>query len=170
MVFLPARTVQQVAALPFVPLGGGFEVLLITSRQGGRWLVPKGWPSGNRSLADAAVSEAYEEAGIVGIVHPEPLGTYSYRKAMAEGYRVRCHVFVYPFLVRQHCLEWRERGERSLRWSGLAEAARLVEDRGLAALFSELAASDGAPLHDAMTAMEQSAAAAEGGHRAVPAG
>ena len=89
---------------------------------------------------------------------------------MAEGYRVRCHVFVYPFLVLQHCLEWRERGERSLRWSGLAEAARLVEDRGLAKLLAELAASGGAPLRDAVTAMERCTTASEGGHRAVPAG
>lgn len=144
-----SRTVQQVATLPFVPIADRFSVLLITSRKGGRWLLPKGWPIKNQSLAEAAQREAEEEAGVIGICHGEPLGSFSYAKRMAEGYRVRCEVFVFPLLVREHCLDWPERGQRSLRWSGLREASQLVEDRGLARLLGDLARDDAALLRRA---------------------
>jgi 8-oxo-dGTP pyrophosphatase MutT (NUDIX family) len=151
--FLQPRTVQQVATLPFVPIDGRFEVLLITSRNGGRWLLPKGWPSGERSLAEAARREAEEEAGVVGALHATSIGTYSYTKQMPEGYRVRCSVFVYPMLVLHHRLAWPEKSQRAMRWCRLADAARLVEDRGLARLLAGLAGRDGAALHAAMDAI-----------------
>jgi len=163
-VFFQPASVQQVAALPFVPLGDRFAVLLVTSRKGGRWLLPKGWPlKQSVPLAEAASGEAAEEAGVTGDLHEAPLGSYSYAKAMPEGYRVRCHVFVFPLLVRQHRLDWPERGQRSLRWSGLAEAAQLVEDRGLAKLLGDLARADGAPLHAAMRALRADEAAGVAG-------
>lgn len=145
--FLPAKTVQQVAALPFVSFPDGIEVLLITSRNGGRWLLPKGWPSGKTAFADDAAREAQEEAGVVGAVHREPVGEYTYEKVMSSGYRVRSHVFVYPLLIREHRLDWPERAERKSRWAGLEEAAGLVGDRDLAKLLDHLAQSGRAALY-----------------------
>ena len=75
--FLNAKTVQQVAALPFVPFPDGIEVLLVTSRHGGRWLLPKGWPEGREPFASAAAREACEEAGVVGTVHHQAIGQYT---------------------------------------------------------------------------------------------
>lgn len=149
---LQPKSVPQVAALPFVPQRDGVEVLLVTSRHGGRWILPKGWPSGNCSLAEAARREADEEAGVVGDLRDEPVGRYSYSKRMPEGYRVRCEVFVFPLLVREHRVDWRERGERALRWCAPAEAARLVEDRGLQRLLADLSRDAGASLCAAVTA------------------
>lgn len=157
MLFSPP-SVQQVATLPFVALDARFEVLLITSRKGGRWLLPKGWPLKGHSLAEAARREAAEEAGVDGLLHEEPLGSYSYAKSMPEGYRVRCDVFVFPLLVREHRLAWPERGQRALRWRGLREAARLVEDRGLARLLADLARDDARALRETLTRFEDAAA------------
>ena len=56
------------------------EFLLITSRGTGRWIIPKGWPMPGRTLAQAALREAYEEAGIRGIVETSSIGSYQYYK------------------------------------------------------------------------------------------
>jgi len=146
VVLLQPRTVQQVAALPFVALEPAIEVLLVTSRRRGRWIVPKGWPEKGVPLPECAAQEAEEEAGVVGPVAPVPVGTYRYDKRMPAGYKVPCQVFVYPILVRQHLLTWPEQAERRLQWVGLAAAASLVDDRNLAVLLRALAANDGAVL------------------------
>lgn len=147
--FLPAKTVQQVAALPFVSFPEGIEVLLITSRHGGRWLLPKGWPSGKTAFSDDAAREAREEAGVIGAVHGDPVGEYTYDKVMSAGYRVRSHVFVYPLLIQEHRLDWPEREEREARWAGLSEAAELVGDKHLAKLLTRLSKSGSDALHTA---------------------
>lgn len=142
------RSVQQVATLPLVPVGTGIEVLLISSRRRKRWVVPKGWPGKHGSLADAAAAEAFEEAGLIGAVHLEPIGSYLYRKRMEAGYEVPCHVFVYPMLVVEHAVDWPERRERKLKWCPLADAATLVDDERLGRLLAELADEGGARLLD----------------------
>lgn len=151
--FFEPRSVQQVATLPFVAMADGIEVLLITSRRRRRWIVPKGWPDKSGSLAEAAAREAFEEAGVVGPVQREPVGTYSYQKVMPAGYQVLCHVFVYPLLVVQHALSWQEQAERSMRWLSLAKAADQVDDQDLAALLHELSTQDGQPLQTFMEAV-----------------
>ena len=138
---------QQVATLPFVALDGDIEVLLITSRRRKRWIVPKGWPRKHLTLAQSAAGEAEEEAGLIGPVLDEPVGTYSYDKQMDAGYSVLCHVFVYPLLVRQHLTDWQERHERRLRWTSLHDAAEKVDDRDLAELLEALAVGGAAALH-----------------------
>lgn len=146
--FAAAKPVQQVAALPFVVIDDQVELLLITSRRRKRWVVPKGWPGRDGSLAEAAAREAAEEAGVIGPVRPDPLGDYSYDKQMSTGYEVRSHVFVYPLLVVEHRIDWPERGARTLRWSRPAEAADLVDDRQLGELITGIAADAGATLRD----------------------
>jgi 8-oxo-dGTP pyrophosphatase MutT (NUDIX family) len=153
--------VQQVATLPFVPLNATVSVLLISSRRRQRWIVPKGWPVKRLSLPEAAAREAAEEAGIVGVVHNEPIGSYLYRKEMEAGYTVPCHVFVYPILVQQHSVDWPERGERMLKWCSLDEAAALVDDEQLAELLSDLANSGGAPLQTIVTEASHTSAVSE---------
>lgn len=153
MLFSPP-SVQQVAILPFVQLASRVEVLLVTSRKGGRWLLPKGWPMKDRSLAEAARREAAEEAGVTGDLHEVPLGSFTYAKTMPEGYRVRCEVFVFPLRVRTHSLDWPERGQRAMRWTSLAEAAHLVEDRGLERLLADLAGADADSLRCVAAALD----------------
>ena len=53
----------QFAALPWRRRAdAGIEVLLITSRETRRWVIPKGWPIKGKSSAKSAAREAFEEA------------------------------------------------------------------------------------------------------------
>ncbi len=157
---------QQVAALPFAPRDTGFEVMLVTSRKkrarsneadtegGGRWILPKGWPKRRETLAEAAMREAHEEAGVVGAVHPAPLGDYVYKKNMRAGYKVPSRVFVFALRVYETRDKWPEKGQRDRRWVTLAEAAALVDDRDLVRLLRGLTDNDGAALHSVLAGLD----------------
>ena len=56
----------QVAALPWRRHDDDLEIMLITSRDTGRWVLPKGWPEAREPLCEAALREAGEEAGLSG--------------------------------------------------------------------------------------------------------
>src|SRR5690606_27766655 len=74
----------QVAALPGRAGGadgeGAREVMLVTSRGTGRWVLPKGWPEHSEALHEAAAREAAEEAGVSGPVAPQEIGRFYYGK------------------------------------------------------------------------------------------
>lgn len=113
--------------------GGKVEVLLITSRGTGRWVLPKGWIDDGENAGEAAAREAWEEAGIRGAVHDQPLGTYDYVK-VDEGQIMPCRVTVHALAVTQQATNWPEREERTRRWLQAGEAAGLVDEPGLRAL------------------------------------
>src|SRR6185437_4781462 len=71
---------RQVAALCWRrgPAQGRLEVLLVTSLTARRWILPKGWPEPNLTLAQSAAREALEEAGVVGEINTVPVGCYHY--------------------------------------------------------------------------------------------
>ena len=70
----------QFAALPWrLSEGGTRQIMLLTSRETCRWVIPRGWPVKGRKPADVAKQEAYEEAGLVGhIVGKRPIGDFHY--------------------------------------------------------------------------------------------
>lgn len=134
-----AKTLLQVAALPYVWTDDGPEVALVTSRERRRWIIPKGWPERDCSLKAAAAQEALEEAGLEGDIAAEPIGSFNYRKGLDRGYTVTCRAFVFPMFVTLQRLRWKERKQRRLIWMPLAEAAKRVDDKGLARLLADLA-------------------------------
>jgi 8-oxo-dGTP pyrophosphatase MutT (NUDIX family) len=131
----------QVAALP-VKLGddGIVQVLLVTSRETRRWVIPKGWPMKGLKPCEAAAQEALEEAGLKGHVEKKPVGTYTYFKR-CEAHFVVCNVDVYLLKVDKQLKNWREKNQREARWCTLLEAADLIQEPGLSALFLDLARS-----------------------------
>jgi 8-oxo-dGTP pyrophosphatase MutT (NUDIX family) len=129
---LPCRT--QVAALPWRVTPEGPEVLLVTSRGTGRWVIPKGWPEGEEQFCDAAAREALEEAGVAGRVDADALGRYYYAKHLPRGREWRCEVRVYPLHVEDVADKWRERKKRKRQWFAAKDAARLVDEPDLAEL------------------------------------
>jgi len=131
---------RQVAALPVVVMDGGIRVMLVTSRDTGRWVLPKGWPVKRLPPHVAAAREAWEEAGLRGEVSPRPVGAYRYDKRLGGGALQPCEVSVFPMSVAEERTDWPEREERSRRWMTPGEAARAVDERGLAALLLDLAA------------------------------
>lgn len=127
--------------------GGGLEVLLVTSRETGRWVIPKGWPIRNLSPEASAAREAWEEAGVKGQPGPHCLGIYSYEKGVGKptGPRVYhpCVVAVYPLEVGHIAKSWPEAGERKRKWFSPKKAARKVAEPELQALLAGLAAQLG---------------------------
>jgi 8-oxo-dGTP pyrophosphatase MutT (NUDIX family) len=127
----------QVAALPYRMSSGALEVLLITSRDSGRWLIPKGWEMKNRKPSQAAEVEAFEEAGVRGAVAKQPIGQYSYAKTLKDGAIVQCRVDVFPLAVKRQAKKWKEKGQRRLEWMTPAEAATRVAEPELARLIAD---------------------------------
>lgn len=130
---------SQVAALPVrVADDGTLEVLMVTSRDTGRWIVPKGWGMEGREPWQAARIEALEEAGAEGPIAPEPLGEYRYGKVLDDGTSLPCEVQVYPMLVEGLRKRWRERKERKRRWFATSEAAERVAEPELAKMLRRI--------------------------------
>jgi 8-oxo-dGTP pyrophosphatase MutT (NUDIX family) len=117
----------QYAALPF-QRGDEVRILLVTSRETGRWVIPKGWPMRGRKPYSAAAREALEEAGIEGRVDKQPIGFYRYDKRLANGVARRCTVQVFPLEVRRQRRHWREQSQRTARWFTVDEAADAVQE------------------------------------------
>ncbi|GJD60464.1 hypothetical protein MPEAHAMD_0602 [Methylobacterium frigidaeris] len=126
---------RQVAVLPVRSgPGGALQVMLITSRETRRWVVPKGWPMKGLKNYEAAAREAYEEAGLIGRVGRRALGSYFYHKRLKSRDAVLCQVQVFRLEVRKQLKTWPEQNERECRWFSVPEAAEAVTEAGLAAL------------------------------------
>ena len=138
----PPGNFAQVAALPLkVGDDGIMRVLLLTSRETRRWVIPKGWPMKGRKPHEAAAQEALEEAGVIGQAAKKPIGTYTYFKRREAHFDV-CRVDVYVLVVKKQLETWREKDQREARWFTLDEAADLVQEPGLVALLRKVARKD----------------------------
>ena len=119
----------QFAALPWRRTPDGeIEVLLITSRETRRWVVPKGWPIKGAKSMKSAAQEAFEEAGVIGKIAKRPFGTYGYDKRLKSGRIQRVRVAVFGLRVETEVDESPEAGQREKRWVPLADAAGLVDE------------------------------------------
>jgi 8-oxo-dGTP pyrophosphatase MutT (NUDIX family) len=132
----------QFAALPWrIGEGGRREVMLLTSRETHRWIIPKGWPMKGRKPSEVASREAYEEAGLIGhIVSKRPLGNFHYQKHLTKKERL-CQVRVYSFRVERQLDDWPEKKQRETKWFDATEAVMLVEEAGLAGIIDRFAGS-----------------------------
>ncbi|KPQ05840.1 MAG: putative NTP pyrophosphohydrolase [Rhodobacteraceae bacterium HLUCCA12] len=128
----------QAAALCLREGRRGREVLLVSSLDTGRWILPKGWPMRNRSLAGAAQQEAWEEAGVIGKAEESPIGFFTYEKKRAGGLPVACRVEVFRIAVADLAKDWPERDRRKRRWMLLDDAARRVKEPDLKTLLLSL--------------------------------
>lgn len=131
---LPCRV--QVAALPWRLKGDDVEVMLVTSRGTGRWVLPKGWPESAEKLCDAAAREAAEEAGLSGGVSEFEAGRFYYEKVLPSGLEWHCEVHVFPLEVDQVADKWPEMKKRKRRWFRAEDAAKLVAEPDLAELIA----------------------------------
>lgn len=122
---------QQYAALPFRVGEVGLEIMLVSSRETRRWIVPKGWPIKGHAPHEVALVEAMEEAGLVGDIAAEPVGTYGYKKRRKNGAVIPCRVDVFPLRVTRQRESWPEKAERTTRWFTRDEAAESVSDAEL---------------------------------------
>lgn len=120
---------MQFAALPFRRRKAEVEILLMTSRDTGRWIIPKGWPMDGKTPAEAAAQEAWEEGGLRGVVSETCAGFYSYSKLLPDDDgRTPCIVAVFPLEVRKLEGEYPEEGIRKLKWFPQRKAAARVDE------------------------------------------
>ncbi|MCV2893513.1 NUDIX hydrolase [Lentibacter sp. XHP0401] len=121
----------QVAALCYKPLENSDdkEILLVTSRDTGRWIIPKGWPIDGKNAPEAALQEAWEEAGVrKGKVTGKALGLYNYDKELKGGLPVAVETLVFPVQVTEMRDEYPEASQRTRKWVSPAEAANMVRE------------------------------------------
>jgi 8-oxo-dGTP pyrophosphatase MutT (NUDIX family) len=130
----------QYGVLPYRIEGRQVEVMLITSRRVQRWVIPKGWPMRGLRPQDAAAVEAEEEAGLLGEIDDQPLGSYDYAKLLKRDRMIDVQVIVFAFRVTGQADEWKEQAERRWRWFRYQKAAELVAEPGLKRLIRELGA------------------------------
>lgn len=114
--------VRQAAAIPVL----GNQVCLITSRTGKRWVIPKGCLEPGKTSGEIALQEAWEEAGLVGVLQSDPIGTYLYEKDDRNH-----HVLVYLMNVTQVAEVWPEGNWRVRSWLTFTQALHQIEEFGL---------------------------------------
>ena len=104
------------------------EIMLLTSRDTRRWVIPKGWPMKGRKPNASAALEALQEGGLLGKIGKKPLGAYHYRKRLKNGAALWCRVEVFPLRVVRQRKNWREKEQRMTRWFPYSEAAAHVAE------------------------------------------
>ncbi|HEX8232484.1 MAG TPA: NUDIX hydrolase [Caulobacteraceae bacterium] len=135
----PKSPAMQYAALPWRQGPDGPEVLLVTSRETRRWVIPKGWPMKRRHPWDAAALEAFEEAGVRGEPERVQFGAYRYDKVRKSGRLRPVKVRVFRLQVAEVLEDWPERAQRERAWVSPAQAAERVVEPELKALLLRLA-------------------------------
>ncbi len=138
---LPADMLQRPGAYPVQPQYGAIcyrfdhgdlRILLITTRETGRWIVPKGWPIDGLKPAKTAEWEAWEEAGVVGSCEAQSIGRYTYLKRRPSKGNVLCAVELFPVRVESLAESFPERTERRRKWFSPKKAAARVHQKDLA--------------------------------------
>jgi 8-oxo-dGTP pyrophosphatase MutT (NUDIX family) len=125
---------RQIAALPlFIKPNGAVDICLVTSRGGGRWIIPKGNPIRGLAPHEVAAREALEEAGLVGHVGKRCIGTFKFER-IRNGRNTTCLVDVYALKVERQMQAWTEMHERSVLRCNVKTALSLVSVPNLATL------------------------------------
>jgi 8-oxo-dGTP pyrophosphatase MutT (NUDIX family) len=132
-----AELALQYGALPW-RIRDGVEVLLASSRESRRWIIPKGWPMKGRNPHATAALEALQEAGLLGKIAKAKFGSFHYQKRLKNGAALLCQVEVFLLRVLRQRKSWPEKDERITQWFPAAEAARLVDEPELSELIQAL--------------------------------
>lgn len=127
-----ART--QFAALCWRIRKDKVQILLITSRRRKRWIVPKGWPMEGKTPAECALTEAWEEAGVIGTASDACIGVYSFPRLREDEETVPCLAMLYPVKVKSMKKKFPEVKDRRRKWVSRKKAAKMVPHRELAEL------------------------------------
>jgi 8-oxo-dGTP pyrophosphatase MutT (NUDIX family) len=121
---------EQVAALPFRRDASGVQVMLVTTRQSQRWIIPKSWQIRGLKAHRCAALEAYEEAGLSGSVSKSAIGEFEYLKQLGPK-AAPCRVHVFAFEATREKRRWPEMHERKRAWFTPEQAAAIVLEPGL---------------------------------------
>jgi 8-oxo-dGTP pyrophosphatase MutT (NUDIX family) len=127
-------TLKQIGALPvFKNVMGQWHVTLITTRDSGRWSIPKGNPIKGHTKAEAAALEAFEEGGLVGKMAKRKMGSYAFWKRRS-GHWELAEVAVYLMVIESRATEFKEKGLRQIQDFSFEDAEEVVVEPGLKTL------------------------------------
>jgi ADP-ribose pyrophosphatase YjhB (NUDIX family) len=119
-------THKQSAVIPYRINSGKPEILLITSMKKKNWIIPKGFVEPGMTAQESAKKEAYEEAGIKGIVQSKALGIYNQKKWGGD-----CRIEVYEMLVDKALKSWPEKDLRKRKWFSIKEVINRIKNKDL---------------------------------------
>jgi 8-oxo-dGTP pyrophosphatase MutT (NUDIX family) len=129
---MPTEQPEQAGAIPWRWSDRGPEILLITSSGGDRWIVPKGWIEEGSSPAQCAVEEAFEEAGVQGVLSSKkPFGVVGFKSRGGER-----SIIVFLLEVHRVYESWPDEDLRRRAWLSPEKAAGKVRDSGLRELIA----------------------------------
>lgn len=132
---------KQSAAIPFRRNAAKeLEILLVTSRRKGRWVLPKGTVRGMLPHATAA-REAFEEAGVLGIISRQAIGVYHHSKKSSAGDVENVLVQAFPLFVNTLLCTWPEMATRRRQWMHASLAAEAVNDHEIKAVLETFVAN-----------------------------
>jgi ADP-ribose pyrophosphatase YjhB (NUDIX family) len=134
------KTLVQYAALPYRVEDGHPMVLLVTSRETKRWILPKGQPERKLQPHHVAEAEAYEEAGVIGTIFKRAFAEFPSIKRLKNGRELPCQILVYLLEVGHELDVWPEKDERQRRWMTPGEAALAVTEGALAQVLLDFGA------------------------------
>lgn len=127
----------QFAALCYKVVKDKVKVLLITSRDAGRWIVPKGWPMDGKTPAECALIESWEEAGVKGTTDGRCIGIFSYAKDKGTKYELPVVAMVFAIEVTGTADDYPEASERERVWVSRKKASKMVCDPELARILRD---------------------------------
>ncbi|MEG4344442.1 NUDIX hydrolase [Microcoleus sp. A003_D6] len=125
--------VEQSGVIPYRILDGNIELMLITSSGGKRWVIPKGLIEPDMTPEDSAAKEAWEEAGVLGRVFPDLVGTYEYYKSGCTW-----QVDVFLLQVKTVLENWPEAHKRRRQWVSIPKAIKRVDEPELKVILRDL--------------------------------
>lgn len=132
-----AVSAEQSAAIPYrIVDGARVEVMLVTSRRRGRWVLPKGKVKQGMLPHRSAKQEAFEEAGVLGEIETVPVGSYRQRKVSADGKDIEVAVQAFAMRVTDEQRSWPEMRERKRSWMPLADAIQTIRDAEIRSLLA----------------------------------
>ena len=111
----------QAGVIAFRRKKSGIEICLIRNKGSRKWKIPKGFVDPGETPEQAALKEAWEEAGLRGKVVGSSIGSYEYEK---WDYDLTVSVFLME--VSDEEREWEESRFRERTWSPMDEAFALL--------------------------------------------
>lgn len=106
------------------------QMVLITSLGTRRWVLPKGNIEPDLTAGESAMREAFEEAGLEGVIAGDSIGTYQYTKVDNNGGGDR-RVAVFPMEITRVLHDWPEQHMRRRKWIAIRHAAEAVDEPDL---------------------------------------
>ena len=126
---------NQAAALPVLESEGQIKIVLVSTIKG-NWTLPKGVIDPGDSPKEAAIREAWEEAGIEGEMDPHEFARFQQKKW--EG---TCTIRVYRMSVKSILDKWPEQDTRQRKIVSVNDALQIIVKRQkpvIAKLLSEM--------------------------------